>query len=214
MFIPAAFRVEDCEKLFAFMERYSFATLVSIWQGAPFASHVPLVVDRDKGLLLGHLARGNPHCEAFAGPETLAVFMGPHAYVSPSWYATDPAVPAWNYAVVHVYGMPRLLSPDRTREVVDLTVHKYESGRQSPWPNDLPEEFRQRLLAGVVGFEMPITRIEGKYKLGQNRSSADQEGLLQGLRRESVESRLLAEFTTRNLAERFPAKPIDADLPP
>jgi predicted FMN-binding regulatory protein PaiB len=83
----------------------------------------------------------------------------------------------------------------------DLTVHKHESGRQTPWPNDLPEEFRQRLLAGVVGFEMPMTRIEGKYKLGQNRSSADQAGMLAGLLGEGVESRLLADFMARNVAE-------------
>jgi hypothetical protein len=91
--------------------------------------------------------------------------------------------------------------PDRTREVVDLTVHTYESGRQAPWPNDLPEEFRQRLLAGIVGFEMPIARIEGKYKLGHNRSSADRSGMLEGLQGAGVGSRLPAEFITRNAAE-------------
>jgi hypothetical protein len=120
--------------------------------------------------------------------------MGPHAYVSPTWYATGPAVPTWNYAVVHVYGVPRLLSADETRQVVDLTVRKYESGRQSPWSNDLPDDFRQRLLAGVIGYEMPLTRIEGKYKLGQNRSAADQTGMLNGLHNDGVESRLLAGF--------------------
>lgn len=192
------------------MERYSFATLVSTCHGAVCASHVPLLVDRENELLLGHLARGNPHWEGFGDAESLAIFMGPHAYVSPAWYATALAVPTWNYAVVHVYGVPQLLSPDQTREVVDLTFRKYESGRQSPWPNDLPEDFRQKLLAGVVGFKMPMTRIEGKYKLGQNRSATDQAGMLNGLHAEGVESRLLAEFIEHNLAGASRAKQSDA----
>ena len=198
MFIPASFRVEDRETLYAFVERYSFATLVSTCGGVPFASHVPLLLDRDNGVLLGHLARGNPQWEAFGGTEALAIFAGPHAYVSPSWYAAGPAVPTWNFAAVHVYGTPRLLTPDRTREVVDLTVRKYEGGRPDPWPNELPEEFGRRLLAGVVGFEMPLARVEGKFKLGQNRSVADRAGMLEGLRRDGVEAGLLAEFIAQH----------------
>jgi transcriptional regulator len=106
--------------------------------------------------------------------------------------------------------VPRLLSADKTRQVVDLTVRKYESGRQSPWSNDLPDDFRQRLLAGVIGFEMPLTRIEGKYKLGQNRSAADQTGMLNGLHNDGVESRLLAEFIEHTLADASRAEPGDA----
>jgi transcriptional regulator len=199
MFIPASFRVDDRETLLAFLGRYGFATLVSVYQGELHATHVPLVVDQENGLLLGHLARGNPQWNGFGDTESLAIFMGPHAYVSPTWYTTNPAVPTWNYAAVHVYGVPRLLSPEKTRDVLDLTVRKYESGRQFPWPNDLPDDFRQRLLAGVIGFEMPLTRIEGKYKLGQNRSAADQAGMLHGLHNEGVESRLLAEFIEHTL---------------
>jgi transcriptional regulator len=207
VFIPPPFRVEDRETLYAFMERYGFATLVSDCGGVPFASHVPLLLDRDGGVLLGHLARGNPQWEAFGGAEALAVFSGPHAYVSPSWYAAAPAVPTWNYAAVHAYGTPRLLPPDRTREVVDRTVRKYEAGRPEPWPNDLPEEYRRGLLAGVVGFEVPITRVEGKFKLGQNRLPADQAGMLAGLRGDGVEAELLAAFIVRHHAGRPDAVP-------
>ncbi len=210
MFIPASFRVDDRDTLLAFMGRYGFATLVSTCGGELCATHVPLVVDSENERLLGHLARGNPQWEGFGNTEALAIFMGPHAYVSPMWYGTGPAVPTWNYAVVHVYGVPRLLSPDQTREVVDLTVRKYESGRPSPWPNDLPDEFRQRLLAGVVGFEIPIARIEGKYKLGQNRSAADQAGMLNGLHAEGVESKLLAEFIEHTLADASQAEQSNA----
>jgi len=210
MFIPTSFRVDDRETLLAFMGRYGFATLVSTCHGALSAIHVPLIVDHENERLLGHFARGNPQWEGFGDTEALAIFMGPHAYVSPTWYATGPAVPTWNYAVVHVYGVPRLLSADETRKVVDLTVRKYESGRQSPWSNDLPDDFRQRLLAGVIGFEIPLTRIEGKYKLGQNRSAADQTGMLNGLHNDGVESRLLAEFIEHTLADASRAEPGDA----
>jgi len=195
LFIPSSFRIDDRDTLFAFIGRYGFATLVTPLDGSPFASHLPLLLDRETDLLLGHVSRANPHWAAFAaGAESLAVFAGPHAYVSPTWYATAPAVPTWNYAAVHVYGVPRLLSPERTREVVDLTVQKYEGSRPAPWADEMPEDLRGKLLAGIVGFELPISRIEGKFKLGQNRSAADQAGMLAGLRGDGAEANLLAEF--------------------
>ena len=199
MYIPPSFRVDDVAVLYEFLDEYSFATLVSVRGGVPFATHLPLLLDRESGVILGHLARANPHWEAFgSGAESLAIFHGPHAYISPAWYAAAPAVPTWNYAVVHVYGMPRLLAEDRTREVVDQTVKKFESKHAAPWPNELPEDFRQKLLRGIVGFEMPIARIEGKFKLGQNRSEADQAGMLTHLRAGSSEAQLLAEFIMRH----------------
>lgn len=179
------------------MQRYSFATLVTCHDGTTFASHVPLLLDRDRKVLLGHLARGNPQWNSFGGAEALAIFAGPHAYVSPSWYGTTPAVPTWNNAAVHVYGTPRLLTPDQTHDVVDQTVRKYEGGRRDPWSNDLPEDFRHRLLSAVVGFEMSLAKVEGKFKVGQNRSAADRAGMLAGLRGEGVEAGLLADFIER-----------------
>ena len=179
MYIPSAFRVDDHATLLDFIEQFGFATLVTVREGVPFATHVPLLLDRAAGVLAGHLAHANPQWQDFAsGNETLAIFSGPHAYVSPSWYASTPAVPTWNYAAVHVYGVPRLLTAERTRDVIDRTVEKYESGRAAPWPNDLPADFRARMLAAVVGFELPLTRLEGKFKLGQNRSAADRAGML------------------------------------
>lgn len=195
MFIPSSFRVEDRETLADFMEQYGFATLITVHNGVPFASHVPLLLDRTANVLLGHLARANPQWQSFeADTEALAIFAGPHAYISPSWYATAPAVPTWNYTTVHVYGTPRLLSDERTREVVDATVQKYESKRETPWPNDGPEDYRHKLLAGIVGFEIAISRIEGKFKLGQNRSVADQTGMLAGLRADGTAGEELANF--------------------
>lgn len=196
MFIPSSFRINDRDTLFDFIERYGFATLVSTDpNGVPFATHVPLLLDRSSDLLLGHIARANPQWEMFTGRESLAIFHGPHAYVSPTWYTVAPAVPTWNYAAVHVYGTPRVIDAERTADVVDRLVSKYESHRPTPWAGDIPDDYRRRLLAGIVGFEMPLTRIEGKFKLGQNRSVEDRAGTVAGLRADGGEAAELAEFT-------------------
>jgi transcriptional regulator len=157
MYIPASFRIDDPDILYSFIDEYSFAALISVCNEVPFATHLPLLIDRQRGVLLGHVARANPHADAFGDPsESLAIFSGPHAYISPSWYATAPAVPTWNYAAVHVYGSLKLISENRTRELVDLTVDKYESTNCNPWPNDLPQDFREKMLRGIVGFEMTV----------------------------------------------------------
>jgi transcriptional regulator len=200
MYIPNHFRIDHHETLFGFVERYSFATLVSTVDGSPFATHLPMVIDRQRNAVLGHVARANPHWRSFDGnSEALAIFSGPHAYISPSWYAASPAVPTWNYAAVHVYGRPTLVDASATADIVDTLVAKYESHRPKPWPNDLPADFRDRLLAAIVGFEMPIERIEGKFKLGQNRSEADQLRTIAHLQAGSAEDRALAEFIRGHL---------------
>ena len=207
MYIPTPFRVVDRETLYDFIEQHGFATLVTASQGGPVASHVPLWLDRERQVVAGHLARANPQCDLLTGVESLAIFQGPHAYISPTWYATTPAVPTWNYTAVHVTGIATRLSDERTAEVVDRLVSKYESGRANPWPNELPPEFRQRMLAGIVGFELPLDRIEGKFKLGQNRSAADQKGVVQGLAGEGGEAARLAEFASQFLEQDEAARP-------
>lgn len=196
MFIPSSFRISDRDTLLGFIERYGFATLASTDpNGVPFATHVPLLLDREAQLLLGHIAKANPQWELFGGRESLAIFHGPHAYVSPSWYTVAPAVPTWNYAAVHAYGVPRVIDAARTADVVDRLVWKYEDHRPNPWSGEMPDDFRRWLLAGIVGFEMPLTRIEGKFKLGQNRSAEDRAGTVAGLREEGGEAAELATFT-------------------
>lgn len=200
MFIPPHFRIEDRDTLLDFIEEYGFATLVSTdASGVPFATHLPLLLDRAAGVLLGHVSRGNPHWQMFADRESLAVFHGPHAYVSPTWYATHPAVPTWNYAAVHVYGTPRLLTTEQTGEVVDRLTRKYEGGRATPWPGELPDRYREGMLAGIVGFELPLTRVEGKFKLGQNRSAADRIGTVANLKADGPDAEQLAAFTAGHL---------------
>jgi transcriptional regulator len=198
MYIPTAFRTDDRAALFDLIERHGFGTLVSVIDWAPFASHLPFLLDREAGVLLGHLARANPHARALdGGAEALVIFQGPHGYVSPSWYATAPAVPTWNYAAVHVRGVPRRLDEARVRDLLDRLVRRYESGRQRPWANDLPADFRDRMVRAVVGFEVPITSLEGKFKLSQNRSAEDRRGVIQALRQGDAEEQALAEFMGR-----------------
>jgi transcriptional regulator len=186
MYIPNAFHLDELNAIHELMRRHSFATLVSVTEGTPFASHIPLLLDPERGqygTLRGHVARGNRQWRHFeSGAEVLAMFHGPHAYVSPSWYETPLSVPTWNYTAVHAYG-PARVTTDEAR-VVDLLrdlVTEYESGFAEPWSMPLPEEFIDKLIPGIVAFEIEITRLEGKAKLSQNRPDADREGAVAAL---------------------------------
>lgn len=177
MYCPESFRVTDLERLHDFIQRESFATPVSNTPDGPVASHVPLLLDRQRGpsgCLIGHLARANPQWRTAAGQSVLAIFHGPHAYVSPSWYEKRDVVPTWNYATVHARGMfTPLEDRERLRSLVRETVARYEAARPQPWSADAPDaEFFDRLLEGIVGFEIPIARLDGKWKLSQNHSLA------------------------------------------
>ena len=190
MYLPEGFRESNRAVLFDLCASHGFATLISgaeRGQGELMVSHLPLLVDRETGgreRLVGHLARANPHWRRFDGvASALAIFAGPHGYISPSWYVTTPSVPTWNYVVVHVTGVPRVVGGEATREIVDRLVDTYEGGRPEPWPGALPPEFRATMLEAIVGFEMSIDSVEGKFKLGQNRDEADRAGLLAGLER-------------------------------
>jgi transcriptional regulator len=200
MYVPEAFRIADREVIERFIASHGFATLVSQHGEGPFATHVPLLLDRDgdRDVLLGHVARANPHWRSFDGEsEALAIFHGPHAYVSPSWYATSPAVPTWNYAVVHVYGRPRVIDDgSHVRALLERLVARYESTRAQPWSaSELPPEYMERLTKAIVAFEMPVDRIEAKFKLGQNRSRQDVEGVIDALTDEGgANGRALAEL--------------------
>jgi transcriptional regulator len=197
MYIPLAFNVPDARQLAAFIEQNSFATFVSEADGRPFASHLPLLHDFDGsgfGRLVGHMARANPQWQHFAdGREVLAIFHGPHAYVSPRWYTTKVAVPTWNYAVVHAYGRPQLISdPAEFEQAMRRIVARYEDAGPDA---ELPAETRSGLMKAIVGFQIPITRLEGKFKLGQNRSAEDVAGVYAELSRsEEAGNRALAEF--------------------
>lgn len=200
MYVPSPFAVSDGSILESFISRYGFATLITSSSAGLIASHIPITLRKmgDQSCLIGHVARANNQWRAFDGSaEALAIFHGPHAYVSPTWYATSPAVPTWNYAAVHVYGKPAA-SADRDfsrTALVDL-VAKYESTRSKPWrAEDLAPALFDKLASAIVAFEMPVARIEGQFKLGQNRSREDRLGMLAGLEGEGTpETELLARF--------------------
>ncbi|UCH75958.1 MAG: FMN-binding negative transcriptional regulator [Rhodospirillales bacterium] len=171
MYVPKHFAAARRAALVRVIDENPFGLLVGTVGGAPFATHLPFLLDGDR--LLSHLARGNPHWRAIDGTtEMLAVFSGPHGYVSPRWYAEGPAVPTWNYVAVHVYGAPRQVSEiGAVRALLDAMVERHEAGA---WTLDAQDaDFNDRMMRGVVAFEMPIGRIEGKFKLSQNRPAVD-----------------------------------------
>lgn len=182
MYLPKSFEVTDPDKLAAVMRRFSFATLITTTDSVPFATHLPVLHRPQPGtarVLISHVARANPQWQHFTNQtESLAIFSGPHAYVSPSWYATELAVPTWNYIAVHAYGVPRVIEDEAWLEaLLDELVQRYESNR----PNQLPTDFRRNFLKSIVGFEMPISRIEGKFKLNQNRPEQDRTNVVREL---------------------------------
>ncbi len=198
MYIPSAFRVDDRPTLYDFIEQHSFGTLVTLLNGSPFASHIPFLLDRERGVLLSHVARANPQGRGLDGTiEALVMFQGPHAYVSPSWYTVAPAVPTWNYAAVHVYGVRRLLDEAALLDLLHRLVRRYESGRQPSWPMALPPDYERKMLQAIIGFEIPLTRVEGKFKLSQNRSAEDRHGVIEALRIGDDGERALAEMMVR-----------------
>lgn len=173
MYTPEHFRIDDRDTLHAFMQRHSFATLVTHDGQIPHATHLPFLLNpthNSHGSLLTHMARANPQWSHFTNSEVLVIFTGPHAYISPAWYTTQPAVPTWNYTAVHAYGTPRIITQhDRFAQMLHDLIELHESGRPNRWPNTLPTEFRDGLMKGIVGIEIEITRLEGKFKLSQNR---------------------------------------------
>lgn len=185
MFIPKSFEITEISVLHDLIRTDSFGILVGTHDGAPYASHIPFVLDPEKGpngTLTAHVARNNPQAGMFDDPqELLAIFQGPHGYVSPRWYNPGHAVPTWNYAVVHAYGTPHIITePEEVHRQQELLVAAYE-GAQGWTMEGQPDDYIDGMLRGITAFEMPITRIEGKFKLSQNRSVADRESVIAAL---------------------------------
>lgn len=175
MYVPTHFAETDATTLAEFIEAHSFGTLITIDDGKPFASHLPFLYDREARVLHCHVARANPQWRHFeTRPDALVIFAGPHGYISPTWYA-EPGVPTWNYAVVHVSGAGRATDDaTATARHVETLAAKHERNSASPW---VPS-YDPRRLAGIVGIEIRVREIEGKFKLSQNRSAADRAGVV------------------------------------
>jgi transcriptional regulator len=181
MYIPRHFEVTDAAWCHALMRAQSFAMMVTADdEGAPFVTHLPILLDDARGplgTLRGHVARANPHWRYLAaGRSTLVVFAGAHAYVSPSWYATHPSVPTWNYVAVHASGVGALVEEaERVKALLADLVRVYENAGGTAWSfESLPDDYVAGMQRGIVAFEIPIERLEGKAKLSQNRDAVDQ----------------------------------------
>lgn len=182
MYTPKAFREDDIARLHQLMHDYSFATLITAQEGGlPLVSHLPFLLERERGpygVLVSHMARANEQWHALLeDQEALVIFQGPHAYVSPSWYEPDPlSVPTWNYAVAHAYGRPRIIKDgEAVYRILQALVDKNEAGFAQPWELHPPDEYTYKRMQALVAFEIEITRLEGKYKLSQNRPMHDRE---------------------------------------
>jgi len=190
MYTPPAFRDEDKESLRATIRAARLANFVTATADGPLATPLPLFLDESEGehgVIYGHLAKANPQWRVPPVGDALAIFMGPDAYITPSWYATKQetgkVVPTWNYVTVHAYG-PVEFFDDATRllDVVSRLTNLHEGARASPWAvSDAPADFVQAQLRGIVGLRMPVTRFEGKRKMSQNRNAADRAGVAEGL---------------------------------
>lgn len=208
MYIPAPFREDREERLSELMREHPLAIVVTLGGSGLIASHLPLIYEPlpdSPGILHGHIARANVQWQDFQTEvDALAIFQGPQSYISPSWYATKQrsgrVVPTWNYAVVHAYGSVEIYTEAaRLRKHLGLLVAEHEKSFSPPWSlNDAPAEFVDELLNSIVGIDIRITRLEGKWKVSQNRPAEDRNGVIEGLTSKcDAESRAVAELVRK-----------------
>ena len=185
MYAPKVFAVDDLVRLQDFMEEFNFATVVTQRDGELTASHVPFLLDRSVGpygVLRAHVAVRNPQLKDFqSGSQTLVIFQGPHSYISPSWYVRPENVPTWNYTVVHAYGAPRIMDQDAMVAFLKALVGRHERSFEQPWDFEPNDAWIQKLLPDITGFAIRIEKLQGKFKLNQNRTPADREGVVETL---------------------------------
>jgi transcriptional regulator len=194
MYLPKEFAEARVPVLHEAIRQAGLGTLVTLGEAGLEASHVPMLIDPEPapyGTLSGHVSRANPQWRRpAAGVQALAMFLGPDAYISPAWYATKrqtgKVVPTWNYVAIHAYGEVQFFEDaERLLRLVTRLTETHEAGRPEPWAvSDAPAEFIRGQLKGIVGFELPIVRLEGKWKMSQNRTASDRAGAIEGLRRE------------------------------
>jgi transcriptional regulator len=209
MYIPAHFREDDLATLQALMREYSFATLVSTTdEGVPIATSLPFLLESEPapyGTLKAHMALGNPQWRTFRQDrEVLVLFQGPHAYITPSWYEETLSVPTWNYATVHAYGIPRVMEdPATLYELLKTLIQTHEAQFADPWPfEQLPGEYLEKMMKGVVGFSLEVTRLEGKFKMSQNRAPRERARVAEELRKSQDPSRAVVGELVRDTRKR------------
>ncbi|AXI00919.1 FMN-binding negative transcriptional regulator [Sporosarcina sp. PTS2304] len=187
MYIPNQFKVHDAEEIREFIQQNSFATLITTKKGTPIATHLPmqLVKEEDHYYITGHMAYGNPQWRTFVdSADTLVIFQGPHAYISPSWYEQEN-VPTWNYQAVHVYGKATIVSEEELIKDLALLLEKYEGNRKNPvlW-DTLSPSLLEKELTGIVGLKIQVDEMQAAYKMSQNRNATDYQSIVDHLQHE------------------------------
>ena len=189
LYTPTHFTAHDRAAIARLMHERAFATLITPAAPEPLVSHLPLLLVpgcEPHGTLIGHFARANPHWQHVPGVQSMAIFHGPHAYISPSWYgAPERMVPTWNYASVHAHGTLEIVEDAaQARGIMDALVHRFEAARAEPWKFERDARERDALMAAIVPFRFRIRRIDAKFKLSQNRSRDDRARVIAALRAE------------------------------
>lgn len=204
MFIPECFTIDDEEAIYDFIEEYSFATLFSQHNGEPYATHLPLLLDRDQFALYGHMARANKQWEEVGNQQVLAVFHGPHCYISPIYYETTKAVPTWDYVSIHVYGKMEIVSEKNViLHTLNSLVNKYEKADSSYHYLDLDSSMVEGMIRELVAFKIKITKIEAQAKLSQNHPVERQEMIVKHLENNPNQNdKQIAALIKRNLIKK------------
>jgi len=189
LYTPTHFTMHDRAAIARLMHERAFATLITPAAPEPLVSHLPLLLVpgcEPHGTLIGHFARANPHWRNAPGVQSIAIFHGPHAYISPSWYgAPERMVPTWNFASVHAHGMLEIVEDEvQARGIMDALVHRFEAARAAPWKFERDARERDALMGAIVPFRIRIRRIDAKFKLSQNRSRDDRARVIAALRAE------------------------------
>lgn len=202
MYTPSSFKETDPNILFELIEKYNFGILFSQHEELAEATHLPFIVDRERGILIAHFAKANKHWRRIhSEKEVLVVFQGPHTYISPSWYKNRNTVPTWNYATVHVYGKIRIVEdPKILAQMVTRLTHFHENQVDTDWDLSEGHSVFEKELKAIVGFELEITSMEGKFKFNQNRSEEDQQSVVDHLREEDAPG--VKEIMQKNLKKK------------
>lgn len=200
MYIPSHFRIVENEIIYEIIEENGFATLFSKHEGMPYATHIPLLMDENKEYLYGHFAKANPQWRDIENQNVLAIFHGPHCYISSSWYESNRNVPTWNYQAVHVYGKVEIIKDEELKNSLYDLVVKYESPDSSYQLDEVDPTFLEGMTKGIIGFKINIDKIEAKAKLSQNHPIERRKLVIQELEKMNEENeQKIAKLMKRGL---------------
>ncbi|MCE3277911.1 MAG: FMN-binding negative transcriptional regulator [Bacteroidetes bacterium] len=201
MYIPPYYREEDTSKLIEFMQAHNFANVISSDNNKLTATHLPFVIEEreNKVFLVSHMAKANPQWQSFNENELLVIFQGPHAYISPSNYEKQQNVPTWNYIAVHAYGKAKIIDdPKEVWDLMERTIHEFEEKFFEQWKS-LSPEYVNGMLKAIVAFEIEVTRMDGKFKLSQNKTKNEQQNIIKSFEKSD-------DSTQREIAEEMKKK--------